>query len=211
MDPYVAHLVRHSSWIGWFPILFYTTLWISEIYYRSLPPFPSTSTASRFVWPREVSSGEAYEAGALVGNTALLYSSIVAMAGFILLPFIVVGSSARDSGVGQEMSSAVKMLGGRWKIHISTLWTISQAVFALSMAATWFVHLKALPLFIDQWTPFRFTNAVGAASFIIATTGFSWSVSLWVPFALVSAPVPALVCPVSRIYSLAWRSYTFLG
>ena len=148
----------YSSWIGWFPILFYTTLWISEIYSRGLLPSPSSPSSSRSLWSREVSFDETYEAGALVGNTALLYSSVVAMAGFVFLPFLVTGSSVRngkethgDSRVGGEMRSALKMPEEWWKIHISTLWTISQAVFALSMAATWFVLFGAWHvLFIGQ-------------------------------------------------------------
>ncbi|KAF8341220.1 uncharacterized protein EI90DRAFT_2965491 [Cantharellus anzutake] len=182
-------IIQFLSWIGWFPVLFYTTLWISDIYYRNLPS--SMSPSPRFYWLREESPRNGYEAGTLMGNTALLYSSILAMAGFIFLPFLVTGTSGieDDAGpweatAGLGARSAVRTKEPWWKIHICTLWTISQAVFAISMAATWF------------------TSTVTAASIIIAATGFSWSVSLWAPFALLGEAIHSSGGPRSS-YTLA--------
>ncbi|KAF8307893.1 hypothetical protein DL93DRAFT_2171488 [Clavulina sp. PMI_390] len=116
--PYVIMricIIQFLSWIGWFPVLFYTTLWVSDIYVRS-----QTTGA-----PTE----DILDAGTRAGNRALLWSSIVAMAGFVLLPVVVSSPDAEKKASG----------GKRWwevELHVATLWAISNAVFAMSMGAT---------------------------------------------------------------------------
>lgn len=86
------------------------------------------------------SLSEIAEEGTRAGNHALLWSSIVAMTAFIILPLIISRPEPRnhtDSSVGPLQGNV-----NRWweiKMHVATLWAISNAVFACSMAATWFV------------------------------------------------------------------------
>lgn len=116
-----------SAWIGWFPVLFYTTVYIGELHKRSQPP-PSPSSAA------------ALEAEATrLGSRALLYSSLVSLVGNIVLPFFVkeAGSSARDGADGLKgVMSRMGWWKGRWKVHLASLWTASHLVFALCMGAT---------------------------------------------------------------------------
>lgn len=116
----------YSAWLGWFPVLFYTTVYIGELHKRSQPP-PSPSSAA------------ALEAEATrLGSRALLYSSLVSLAGNIVLPFFV-----KEAGSGGAGADGLKgMLGGmgwwkgRWKVHLASLWAASHLVFALCMGAT---------------------------------------------------------------------------
>ncbi|KAF9515837.1 hypothetical protein BS47DRAFT_1444339, partial [Hydnum rufescens UP504] len=133
-------IIQFLSWIGWFPVLFYTTLWVSDIYYRT-----SSSTGP-----------DLDEAGTRAGNRALLWSSLVAMAGFVVLPMM----AARRSIPGNASGSMVE---GR----VITFWIVSNAVFAIAMFAT------------------LVTDSIWGANVIIGATGFSWAISLWAPFALV--------------------------
>jgi solute carrier family 45 protein 1/2/4 len=168
----------NRSWIGWFPVLFYTTLWVSGIYKQNL-------ASSSGVDPLDTE-----EEGTRAGNRALLYSSIIAMLGFIILPVMI---SSTDSHPNVRTVSSVSLSAGHSKqensnpyaiqnekrkkgwyqvsMHVATLWCISNAVFAVAMFATWIIGDK-----------------VWGANLIIGMTGFSWAVSLWAPFALVSSP-----------------------
>ena len=116
-----------SAWLGWFPVLFYTTVYIGELHKRSQPP-PSPS------------SSVALEAEATrLGSRALLYSSLVSLASNIVLPFFVkeAGSGVQEGVDG--LKSAMNRIGWwkrRWKVHLASLWTASHLVFALCMGAT---------------------------------------------------------------------------
>jgi len=162
--PYVIMricMIQFLSWIGWFPVLFYTTLWIRDIYTRGAVASGSLESPS-----------EIAEEGTRAGNHALLWSSIVAMTAFIILPLIISRPEPRnhtDSSVGSLKGNV-----NRWweiKMHVATLWAISNAVFACSMAATWFA------------------GSLWMADIIIGATGFSWAVSLWAPFALLGEQI----------------------
>ena len=83
------------------------------------------------------SLSEIAEDGTRAGNHAMLWSSIVAMTAFVILPLVISRPGHKSSVVGP-----VKSEKKRWwevKMHVATLWAISHAVFACSMAATWFV------------------------------------------------------------------------
>lgn len=111
-------------------MLFYTTLWVTDIYTRAHLSFSLSE-----------SPDEILEAGTRAGNRALLYSSLVAMVAFVVLPLIVSRPEPRDSGINRSSSPGTKAKRKWWKIemHVATLWAVSNAVFAASMAATWYV------------------------------------------------------------------------
>src|SRR5712675_3606551 len=110
-----------SAWLAWFPILFYTTIYISDLYKRSLPP-------SAFEGSIEDIDAE----GARLGSQGQLYMALLALATNFLAPLIAMdgNSSSRPMHVGPPK---------RWwqrKIHIATLWAVSHLVFAFCMFGT---------------------------------------------------------------------------
>ncbi|KAG6894396.1 hypothetical protein C0992_006288 [Termitomyces sp. T32_za158] len=67
-------IIQFFAWIAWFPILFYTTIYIGDLYRRSTPLSPS--------FTREDRDSEA----TLLGTRALFYSSVIALVLNIILP-----------------------------------------------------------------------------------------------------------------------------
>jgi solute carrier family 45 protein 1/2/4 len=112
---------RFSAWSAWFPILFYTTLYISDLYQRSLPP-------SAFEGGTEDIEAE----GTRLGSRAQLFLSLLSLATNFLAPLIVrdAASSSSPIHIGPPK---------QWwqrKIHLATLWAASHLVFAFCMFGT---------------------------------------------------------------------------
>ncbi|OCF35755.1 solute carrier family 45, member 1/2/4 [Kwoniella heveanensis BCC8398] len=118
--------IQFFASLGWFPILFFTTVWVSEIYKASVP-VPDGMDETTF-------ASHAVRSGA----RALLLQALVNIVTSIGLPFLV-----DESGVQPESAHTVKD-GSAWVLPIKGLtlvkiWWISQFVFAGAMAASWFV------------------------------------------------------------------------
>lgn len=125
---------QHSAWLGWFPILFYTTVYVGELHKRAAASLPSTNTNPL------LSDAAALEAEAnRLGSRALLYSALVALASNMILPFFI----AQREGGGSRGRGTTKRVW--WKFHMASLWASGHAVFALCMGATLcvvcFLHL----------------------------------------------------------------------
>ncbi|KAH9968022.1 major facilitator superfamily domain-containing protein [Russula dissimulans] len=142
-------LIQFFAWLAWFPILFYTTIFISDIYKRSLPP-------SAF----EGNIEDIDEEGTRLGSQAQLFSALLALATTFVAPLVILdaNSSSRPMSVGPPK---------RWwqrKIHLVTLWAVSHLVISLCMFGTFFtsspsgammlVTLLGFPWGIAQWAPF---------------------------------------------------------
>jgi solute carrier family 45 protein 1/2/4 len=112
---------RFSAWMAWFPILFYTTLYISDLYKRSLPP-------SAF----EGSIEDIEAKGTRLGSRAQLLESLFALATNFLAPLIVrdAASSSNPTHIGLPKP------WWRRKMHLATLWAMSHLVFAFCMFGT---------------------------------------------------------------------------
>jgi solute carrier family 45 protein 1/2/4 len=125
--------------MAWFPILFYTTLYIGDLYKRS-SPIPSTEDG------RTAFDAEATR----LGSRALFWSSVVSMVGNIVLPAFVTEPAASSEneqkphlrfGYGSKdtwWKGLLKHVGVPvWmRIHLASLWALSHVVFALCMFAT---------------------------------------------------------------------------
>ncbi|KAF8465846.1 MFS general substrate transporter [Russula ochroleuca] len=142
-------LVQFFAWLAWFPILFYTTLYISDLYKRSLPP-------SAFEGNIEDIDAE----GTRLGSRAQLLLSLLALATNFLAPLIVRNGASSSSPVHLGPPKP-------WwqrKVHLATLWAMSHLVFASCMfgtfltssatGATILVTLLGFPWAIAQWAPF---------------------------------------------------------
>ncbi|KAA1474484.1 MFS general substrate transporter [Dentipellis sp. KUC8613] len=176
--PYVIRqicIIQFFAWLAWFPILFYTTLYIGDLYRRSLSPAASTAPRA----PAEPSAAD--DEATRLGARAQLYSALLALATNVLAPFIVnetrrrVGPAWQGPDVDARGEEGMKWWEKWWsrvgKIHLATLWAMSHAVFTLCMFATFF------------------TDSVGGATFLMTITGFSWGITQWAPFSLLAEAI----------------------
>ncbi|KAF8800152.1 MFS general substrate transporter [Phlegmacium glaucopus] len=151
-------IIQFFAWIAWFPVLFYTSIYVGDLYKRSLP----AATTSE---EQNVNDTEATR----LGSRALFYSALLSLTVNLVLPAFV-AEAAVDSSQNQSSSwwKQVCSVPRGMQIHLVTIWAISHLVFAGCMFATFFTH------------------SVWGATFIITVTGFSWAITQWAPFALLA-------------------------
>ncbi|KAG8908297.1 hypothetical protein FRB99_007831 [Tulasnella sp. 403] len=150
-----------SSWIAWFPVLFFSTVWVGEIYTKqALEANPSLEITDDI-------QADATRAG----SRALLWSSILSLGASVVLPFVVQQSSFSESNE-KDWGTIRGKQKGSWavvlvwlksmKMHLATLWMVSHLLFAITMGLTFA---------------------------LITLTGFSWAVTQWVPFSLLGEAI----------------------
>jgi len=119
-------LKDRSAWIGWFPILFYTTVYIGDIYKSGLPDSVDPE------------SGEVDAEATRLGAKALFWSACISLFCNFALPFII-SQTARRRTIGdlfQEEDGALKRIVRKFRISLSMLWALSHALFSLCMFST---------------------------------------------------------------------------
>lgn len=107
----------NSSWIAWFPVLFYSSTWVGDIY-------KAAAIANGRAEDDPTLPDEATRAGSL----ALLYSSVLSLGISVVAPFFI-----HPSGTSPNEKNGFL---GKMKISLGGLWSLSQAIFACSMMAT---------------------------------------------------------------------------
>lgn len=201
--------VQIAAWIAWFPFLFYATTYIGQLYVN--PIFDNHPGLS------DSDINKAWEDATRAGTLALLIYALISFIANITLPLFVVPSykpviadetngshlhsesepcltverhSTSDIEVGlvselhpevlrDKAGSPAKTRTWLSKLQIPGLtlrrtWFLSQILFALCMLSTFFI------------------SSVGAASVVVGLIGISWALSLWAPFALISAEVATI-------------------
>lgn len=111
-------ILLNSSWIAWFPVLFYSSTWVGDIY-------KAAAIENGRAKDDPTLSDEAIRAGSL----ALLYSSVLSFAISIIAPFFI---RPNRHAMDDESKGPIDKL----KISLGGLWSVSQAIFASSMMAT---------------------------------------------------------------------------
>ncbi|MCJ1339359.1 hypothetical protein MMC09_004648 [Bachmanniomyces sp. S44760] len=183
------------AWMGWFPFLFYITTYIGQLQVNPyLAENPNLS---------EEEIDKAWEQATRIGTFALLIFAITSFISNVLLPFLIVPTyrapteiaashhrvtlspgtpgemSASMSGFftpisSSESHSRLSRLFSSCQIPGLTLrraWLLAHLVYALSMFSTFMVS-----------TPVAGTVLVGFV-------GIPWALTLWAPFALISAEI----------------------
>ncbi|KAK3379731.1 major facilitator superfamily domain-containing protein [Lasiosphaeria ovina] len=164
--------VQFFAWIGFFPMLFYTSSFIGEIYAE---PFLERNP---HMTPEELD--ELYERATREGTFALLIFAITSLATNVFLPFFImptydnqtagIEGSSSDGEYEEEQKSWLDYL----VIPGFTLrraWMFSQMLFTGSMLCTVFVR------------------TVAAATVLIGLVGITWALTLWAPWAIISAEI----------------------
>jgi len=125
--------------MAWFPCLFYSTIYIGDLYKRGSPV--ATTDAEQLLLDAEAPR---------LGSRALLFASLLALLINVTLPAFVSKSSTRSTHTVPQneeswwnrMCRVPKYL----QIDLATIWAISHFVFAACMFATlWGVFEKLSP------------------------------------------------------------------
>jgi solute carrier family 45 protein 1/2/4 len=169
--------VQFCAWIGFFPMLFYTSAYIGEIYAEPyLEQNPNMS-------PEELD--KLYENATREGTFALLIFAIMGLATNVFLPFFIeptyeMQASVAAGGPG-EAPGSLKDYDEEKKSWLDYLiipgftlrraWMFSQILFTASMLCTVFVR------------------TVTAATVLIGLVGITWALTLWAPWAIISAEI----------------------
>jgi len=163
--------VQFFAWIGFFPMLFYSSSYIGDIYVQPyLEDNPNMSPAEIDIL---------YERATRVGTFALLIYAITSLATNVLLPFAIAptyDTQSSSTSIISQKSYTTRTTRFLNKLVIPWLtlrraWLISHLIFALSMFSTLIVR------------------SIAAATTLIGIVGISWALTLWAPFAIISAEV----------------------
>jgi solute carrier family 45 protein 1/2/4 len=164
--------VQFFAWIGFFPQLFYSSSYIGDIYVQ---PFLE---ANPHMTPDEIN--KLYEKATRVGTFALLVYAITSLATNVLLPFFIAPSydlqSQASSSIHSQKTYTTRMTRFLDRLVIPGLtlrraWLASHLIFATCMFSTLVVR------------------SIAAATALIGIVGISWALTLWAPFAIISAEV----------------------
>ncbi|CZS93899.1 related to sugar transporter [Rhynchosporium graminicola] len=162
--------VQFFAWIGFFPQLFYSSSYVGDIYVQPYLLANPNMTADEI--------DALYEKATRVGTFALLVYAITSLATNVILPFFIAPSydAALDSSASSTRSYTTRFsrfldsLVIPW-LTLRRAWMISHLIFASCMFSTLIVR------------------SITAATILIGVVGVSWALTLWAPFAIISAEV----------------------
>ncbi|KAK0722570.1 MFS general substrate transporter [Lasiosphaeria miniovina] len=163
--------VQFFAWIGFFPMLFYTSSFIGEIYAE---PFLERNP---HMTPEELD--ELYERATREGTFALLIFAITSLATNVFLPFFIMPTyDNQTAGIEGSSDGEYEEEQKSWLDYLvipgftlRRAWMFSQILFTGSMLCTVFVR------------------TVAAATVLIGLVGITWALTLWAPWAIISAEI----------------------
>ncbi|KAJ5833308.1 hypothetical protein N7474_001619 [Penicillium riverlandense] len=211
LPPQIARVceVQVAAWMGWFPFLFYSTTYIGQLYVN--PIFEENPDFSKDQIDR------AWEEATRIGTFALLVEAIISFSANMLLPLFVVPTYAGRAGpttlqgpdrpsndleeepeIPRRLSFSAMPTGTASEPLLSEpgdkfpvadkkpTWLSRLQIPSLTLRRTWLLShvLFAVCTFS---TLFIYSYQVGTV--VVGLIGICWAVTLWVPFALISAEV----------------------
>jgi solute carrier family 45 protein 1/2/4 len=168
--------VQFFAWIGWFPLLFYQSTWIGELYVQ---PFLEANPNM----PIE-DINKLYEKATRVGTFALLIWAITSLTSNLILPLFVAptyetpvssGMSIRSVASTKSYTTALDRFLDALIIPWLTLrraWMLSLGLFGLAMMSTLFIRTTTVATIV-----------------VSGLVGIPWAMTLWAPFAIISAEI----------------------
>ena len=154
--------VQFFAQIGWFPILFYSTVWVGEIYKADI----------RLNGGKQ-SDHELFEQATRAGSHAFFWHAVLSLITSIVLPLVVPNPVHETHThpvwfVNSTLVAKLRGLRDRWP-ELPFWWPFSHFVFFISMMGTWFAGL---------------TQSVFLATWVVASVGFCFAISNWLPYVL---------------------------
>lgn len=169
--------VQFCAWIGFFPLLFYTSEYIAEIF---VEPFLEENPN---MTPEELD--KLYERATREGTFALLIFAIIGLVTNVFLPFFIdpvydsqPAITAEAPGEGPATLKDYDEDQKSWLDYLvipgftlRRAWMFAQILFTVCMLCTVFVR------------------TVTAATALIGLVGITWALTLWAPWAIISAEI----------------------
>lgn len=168
-------IVQFCAWVGFFPMLFYTSSYIGEIYVQPyLEENPNMT-------PEELDT--LYERATRVGTFALLIFAITSLATNVFLPFFIAptyDSVPVGEAPGERPAVAVR------NYEEKRTWTDRLIIPGLTLRRAW---MASQLLFMGSMLCTVLVRTVAAATVLIGLVGITWALTLWAPFAIISAEI----------------------
>lgn len=208
LPPQIARVceVQIAAWVGWFPFLFYSSTYIGQLYVD--PIFADHPNLS------DDQIDKAWEDATRVGTFALLIYAVISFVANTALPLFVVPTynkvdptaSHEDLGDDVDVEDEQPL---RRRLSFSSmptgyaseplmdatpdkgiagkpLWLARLQIPGLTLRRTWL--LSHLLFAVCMFCTF-FTYSYPAGSIVVGFVGICWAVTMWAPFALISAEV----------------------
>ncbi|MCJ1306917.1 hypothetical protein MMC25_000561 [Agyrium rufum] len=192
--------VQFFNWIAWFPFLFYITTWIGQLYVN--PIFEKNPNAT------SAEIDEAWEEGTRVATLALLIFAITSFSSNILLPFFIVPSYQAPEASYAKISEQSYPIRPSTPTTPNALSASMSSLFPPSPSPESHSRLTRLLNIVQiPWLTLRrawiiahvlfalcnfstlFISSTKAATVLVACIGLPWALTLWAPFALISAEI----------------------
>jgi solute carrier family 45 protein 1/2/4 len=197
LPPQIARVceVQLAAWAGWFPFLYYATTYVGQLYvnpiFKDHPNMPDDQI------------DQTWEDATRVGTSALLAYAIISFVANIVLPLFVIPTSGQvsettahrerivypeDEDGGETGQSYEPLLDGtpHQVVEEKPTWLSRLQIPGLTLRRTWL--LSHLLFAVCMFSTF-FISSVPAGSAVIGFVGICWALTLWAPFALISAEV----------------------
>ncbi|KAK7717561.1 hypothetical protein SLS64_003055 [Diaporthe eres] len=168
-------VVQFCAWVGFFPMLFYTSSYIGEIYVQ---PFLEENPN---MTPEEID--ELYEKATRVGTFALLIFSITSLLTNVFLPFFI--APTYDSQPIGEAPGEGPVISFRDHGQEKS-WTDRLVIPGLTLRRAW---LLSQLLFMGSMLCAVLVRTVPAATVLVGLVGITWALTLWAPWAIISAEI----------------------
>ncbi|CAK7204920.1 hypothetical protein SEUCBS139899_007682 [Sporothrix eucalyptigena] len=188
---YKVCMVQFCAWVGFFPMLFYTSSYIGEIY---VEPFLE---ANPHMTPEELD--KLYEQATRVGTFALLIYSITSLCTNVFLPFFIAPTydnrhASKQGNTGQQQEQfSINDNGAAGNGHQGNgggekkkPWLDYLVIPGFTLRRAWMLSLL---LFSGSMFCTVLVRSVAAATFLIGLVGITWALTLWAPWAIISAEI----------------------
>lgn len=169
--------VQFCAWIGFFPMLFYTSAYIGELYAE---PFLEENPN---MTPEELD--RLYEEATQVGTFALLIFAITSLATNVFLPFFVAPTYDTQPIEGGEASGGSASPNKDYELEEKT-WLDYLVIPGFTLRRAWMLSQL---LFTGSMLCTVFVRSVTVATILIGLVGTTWALTLWAPWAIISAEI----------------------
>lgn len=175
-----AFRIQIFSWICWFPMLFYSTEWVSS------------TAVNAYIKTHGVGTDEEMKAlranGTRAGSHALFLQAMLSFGCSIVLPFLLPASQLEASSTGRSKGA---WLAPSWlpallqrPLEFILNRSSSSTSGGIPLTTFWFTAHILLALVTFSTWPVSAASSLGGATFLIGIAGYAWAICLWAPFAL---------------------------
>jgi solute carrier family 45 protein 1/2/4 len=168
--------VQFCAWVGFFPLLFYTSSYVGEIYVQ---PYLEENP---HMTPEQLDA--LYEKATRIGTFALLVNAIVSLLTNVFLPFFIAPSfDSQPVSVNQHTGqpATTKATGLPRRSYLDYL-----RIPGFTLKRAW---LGSLLLFAVCMFCTVLARSVAVATALVGLAGITWAMTLWAPWAIISAEV----------------------